>query len=73
MLTFTVSPAGIHNLLIQSFKLLSSGESRDNYAGRGRTSDDEEEDEGEIVSDEEEMQVVINKQSSTIRYNLLLP
>ena len=63
---FTVNPAGIQDLLIQSVKLLSSSESHDRYEGRGGTSD--EEDEGEIVSDDEEMQVDGSNPSVTIRY-----
>ena len=65
---FTVNPASIQDLLIQAIKLLASGESHDSYEGRGGGSD--EEDEGEIVSDDEEMQVDSNNPSMTIRYNI---
>ena len=65
-LIFTVNPASIQDLLIQSVKLLSSSESHDRYEGRGGASD--EEDEGEIVSDDEEMQVDGSNPSVTIRY-----
>ena len=65
---FTVNPANIQDLLIQSIKLLSTGESRDSYERRGHVSDDE--DEGEIVSDDEEMQVDNNKPTMTIRYTV---
>ena len=61
-----MNPASIQDLLIQSVKLLSSSESHDRYEGRGGASD--EEDEGEIVSDDEEMQVDGNNPSMTIRY-----
>ena len=61
-----MNPANIQDLLIQSIKLLSSGESRDTYEERGRRSD--EEDEGEIVSDDEEMQVDSKKPTMAIRY-----
>ena len=65
-----MNPAGIQDLLIQSVKLLSSGESHDRYEGHGGASD--EEDEGEIVSDDEEMQVDGNNPSMTIRYHFSL-
>ena len=60
-----MNPASIQDLLIQSVKLLSSGEPHDSYEGRGGGSD--EEDEGEIVSDDEEMQVDNNKLPMAIR------
>ena len=63
-----MNPASIQDLLIQSVKLLSSGESHDSYEGHGRASD--EEDEGEIVSDDEEMQVDGKNPSMTIRYKV---
>ena len=63
-----MSPSGIHELLIHSMKLLSSRESHDSFTNRSNGSD--EEDEGEIVSDEEEMQVDSGKKTTlAIRYD----
>ena len=64
-----MEPSAVHELLIQSVKLMSSRESHDNSVTRGNVSD--EEDEGEIVSDEEEMQVDGDTPTLAIRYDII--
>ena len=67
MFVYAVDPAAVHELLIQSVKSISNRESDESYKNRDHGSD--EEDEGEIVSDDEEMQVDgSSKASLTIRY-----
>ena len=62
----TVSPSDVHELLVQSVKLMSNRESHDSFGSHGNESD--EEDEGEIVSDDEEMQVDNDKPALSVRW-----
>lgn len=62
-----MNPASIQNLLLKSEKSTSGRESHDSYEARHQSSD--EEDEGEIVSDEEDMEEDgKSKPALTIRY-----
>ena len=70
MFVYAVDPAAVHELLIQSVKSTSSRESDDSY-NKNHDRESDEEDEGEIVSDDEEMQVDgSSKPSLTIWYGV---
>ena len=61
----SVHPAAVHELLIQSVKMMSNRESEESSENQGDASG--EEDEGEIVSDDEEMQVDGSKPALALR------